>query len=318
MDNRTNKEKTQRHFKILALDGGGVKGIFSIQLLSLIEKELGIRVYDTFDIIVGTSTGSIAAGAISIKYPLEKLVGNYTTWAKEVFKKKRIGSWIHWCSKYDSKPLEDHLHQTFENIKLGDIEKPLIINATDASHGGVYVFKSSYQKKQRGEENYSRDGNTPLFKAVLASCAAPTYFDPIDINGVLVCDGGLWANNPALVGYVDAKVNFQATSIKIFSLGTGIKKQSYKWPRFGAWGFCTGWRRTEFVDFVMSCQTMFPQNSLQLIDSEGILRINPEIKKCRLDNYKAIPTLTATAKTEFADKRTQIKNFLTDEVDYAT
>ena len=150
MNNKVTKEKKQSNVKVLSLDGGGVRGIFSIQLLSLIEKELAIRIYDAFDIIVGTSTGSITAGAISIEYPLEQLVGKYESWAEKIFKRKKLGSCIYCCSKYDNKPLKYFLHKTFKDIKLGEIRKPLIINATNASTGNVYVFKSSYQGRQRG------------------------------------------------------------------------------------------------------------------------------------------------------------------------
>ena len=303
------REKNQRAYKVLSLDGGGVRGIFPVQLLLSVEKKLEIRIYDTFDLIVGTSTGSITAAAISIKYPLAQLVERYATWAEKIFKRKKR---IPYCySKYDSRPLEDFLHEVLGNIKLGEIEKPLVINATDVSNGDVYVFKSSYQGKQRGRENYFRDNDTPLFKAVLASCAAPTYFDPVDINGTLVCDGGIWANNPALVGYVDVKVNFQAKSIKVFSLGTGKTKQCYKSPKLCGWGLFTGWKREKFVDFVMTCQTIFPQNSLKLIDNESIYRINPLIEDCDLDNFKAIPILRETAESAFEKEQTKIKEFLT-------
>ena len=106
-------------------------------------------------------------------------------------------------SKYDAKVLENLLRDSFGETTLGNIKKPLIINATNVSTGKVHVFKSSYQKDRRNGD-YFRDREVPLYKAVLASCAAPVYFDPVDIEGDLVCDGGLWANNPAVVGYVDA------------------------------------------------------------------------------------------------------------------
>lgn len=54
-------------FRVLCIDGGGVRGIFLAQILALMEKELDIKIYDTFDLIVGTSTGSIIAGAIVLK-----------------------------------------------------------------------------------------------------------------------------------------------------------------------------------------------------------------------------------------------------------
>ncbi len=153
-----------------------------------------------------------------------------------------------------------------------------------------------------------RDGGVPLYKAVLASCAAPTYFDPIDINGTLVCDGGIWANNPSLVGYTDAIKNFQANNIKILSLGTGEAKQVYRQSK--RWGFLTGWEKTKLVEFMMSCQTTFPQNVLNLIDSEKILRIDTEIENYGLDDCKNLNTLRELAKNEFTKRNREIHDFL--------
>ena len=165
-------------------------------------------------------------------------------------------------SKYDSKFLADFLFSKLGDITLGEIEKPLILNATNASVGDIHVFKSFYQQQKR-KGDYVRDGEVPLYKAVLASCSAPIYFDPVDINGTLICDGGIWANNPSLVGYTEAIRNFRTEKIKILSLGTGQARQVYRLAK--RWGFCTGWKKTKLVNFLMSCQTKFPQNVLSLI-----------------------------------------------------
>lgn len=297
---------TGKPFRVLCIDGGGVRGIFAAKILSLIETELHIDIHNIFDLIVGTSTGSIIAGAIAINYDLTKLVDDYSKNAASIFQKQ-----FNLCgllrSKYDSQALNNFLLDRLGDIKLGEIEKPLILNATNASVGDVHIFKSSYQKTKR-KGDYVRDGTVPLFKAVLASCAAPTYFDPVDINGTLVCDGGIWANNPSLVGYTDAIKNFQTKNIKILSVGTGKTNQIYQ-PS-ALWGFLSGWGRTKLVDFMMSCQTMFPQNVLGLIDDEVVLRINPPIEHCTLDNYKKIPTLKEIAKSEFTKNNVEIKSFL--------
>ncbi len=297
-----------KEFKILSIDGGGVKGIFAVKILSLIERELGIKTYDTFDLIVGTSTGSIIAGAVATKYDLTQLVDDYSDLAFKIFKRRwsSFGGFVR--SKYSSKPLEAFVRQKFGDIKLRQIEKPLIINATNASAGDVHVFKTIYQKTQRSGD-YIRDGEVPLFKAILASCAAPTYFDPVDVNGDLICDGGIWANNPSLVGYTDAVNNFKPTNIKILSLGTGKSKQMYKKSK--NWGALFGWKKTKLVDFFMSCQTTFPENVLDLINGDKTLRINPEVEDCKLDEYKCIPNLKKLAKDEFKYHREKLDMFLT-------
>lgn len=296
-------------FKILSIDGGGIRGIFPATILSLMEEKLDINIYDTFDLIVGTSTGSIIAGAIAVRYDLKKLGQDYAENAADIFQKR----W-NCCgllrSKYDSKFLADFLFRRLGKITLGEIEKPLILNATNASVGDVYVFKSFYQKQQR-KGDYVRDANVPLHKAILASCSAPIYFDPVDINGTLVCDGGIWVNNPSLVGYTEAKKNFEVDNFKILSLGTGEARYAYQSAR--RWGFLTGWKKLKLVDFLMSCQTKSPQNILELLAPNAILRINEKIDNYALDNYKSIPILKALAEDTFTKRNEEIKKFIFDK-----
>lgn len=299
---------TNKVVKILSIDGGGVRGIFAAKILSLMETELHMNIHKDFDLIVGTSTGSIIAAAIAINYDLTQLVNDYSENVAKIFKKR-----FSFCgllrSKYSSRYLANFLHNKLGDITLGEIEKPLILNAADVSVGDVYVFKSSYQQKFR-KGGYVRDGNVPLHKAVLASCSAPTYFDPVDINGTLVCDGGIWANNPSLVGYTDALRNFKTANVKILSLGTGQGNQIYRSEKKWGWGFLTGWKRTKLIDFVMLCQTKFPDNVLQLIELNNIFRINPIIDDYELDNHKNIPTLIELARSEFTQTKLKILNFL--------
>ena len=296
-------------FKILSIDGGGVRGVFAAKILALIEEKLHVKINNFFDLIVGTSTGSIIAGAIAINYNLSDLVEDYIKKCPIIFKKKRGNLCGLIGSKYNHKPLESFLYNKFQNVKLRDIQRPLILNATNVSVGDVYVFKSAYQKIQR-QGDYVRDGEVPLYKAVLASCSAPTYFNPVDINGTLICDGGVWANNPALVGYTDAINNFQKENkdIKILSLGSGQIRRFYQSAK--TWGLATGWQKAKLVDFLMLCQAKFPQNVLQLIEKNIVFRINPPIDNYALDNYQCIPILIELAKSEFTKYNREIYNFL--------
>ena len=304
------------YFRMLSLDGGGVRGIFSARVLDLMNRSLDIDVNNnTFDLMVGTSTGSIVAAAVATGYDLSKLVEDYESHASEIFRRNLL-SGFHLKSKYDAGVLENFLRDRFGEIRLGDIEVPLMINATNVSTGRVQVFKSSYQKKRRGGD-YFRDGEVPLYKAVLASCSAPTYFDPADISGDLVCDGGLWANNPELVAYTEAVSNFQQTpdNMRILSIGTGKTNQFYSSSSWRGlltdwWGLLTGWKREKIVDFVMLTQSQYAENCLNLIMPDGVMRINPEIEKWKLDDCGSIPTLKSLALSEVTNSGEAIKRFL--------
>ncbi len=300
-------------FRILSLDGGGVRGVFSAKILELIEKKLGIKINQHFDLIVGTSTGSISAAAVATDYDLDQLVQQYTEMSKEVFPPQGISRcWKGlFSSQYKTEPLENFLKDAFGEIRMGQIDRPLILNATNVTKRKVHLFKSRYQEGLR-RGDYVRDGDVPLYRAVLASCAAPLYFDPVEIDSnTLVCDGGVWANNPALVGYVDAISNFKRdpADIKILSIGTGTPEQDYASSQ--SWGFCSGWKGRQLVDFLMRCQTDFPTNCLQLLNPGNIFRINPPINSAyALDFPKAVPTLISTADSEFTDQSQDINKFL--------
>lgn len=253
-------------FKILSVDGGGIRGIFPAHILQCVQERLGIDVFDYFDMIAGTSTGSIiAAGIACQKQPME-LVSLYRKHGAEIFGQK-IKSWwpsilkqgMH--SKYENKNLKTILHNEFGDVKLGDIQKPLLIPTTDIGNGGVHVFKSSYSN------SFTRDMNVTVKQAVLASCSAPAFFNPTKVHNYLLADGGVWANNPALAAVIDAqyRLNVDIKNIRILSIGTGQSKTAYGMDENKNWGLLMGWKNLEFISFLLSLQAQSTQNYLQLM-----------------------------------------------------
>ena len=110
------------------------------------------------------------------------------------------------------------LEATFGKVTLGQIKTPLILPSVDIGNGCVHVFKSKY------DNHFLRDPGVRVSDAVLASCAAPTYFDPVVIAGKYrLADGGLWANNPSLVAAIEAHYRLQVPlqRVKVLSIGTG-------------------------------------------------------------------------------------------------
>ena len=97
-------------------------------------------------------------------------------------------------------------NNTCPGLTLGEVSTPLLITSADLATGGVHVFKSAYLA-QLGEP-YDRDGDVLLRDAILASCAAPTFFDPKQVESHLLVDGGLWANNPSIIALTEALSKF--------------------------------------------------------------------------------------------------------------
>ena len=196
-------------FSILAVDGGGTRGIYAAQILARIEQALGERVEECFDLLAGTSTGSIIAGAAAAGIPMNKVVELFQRESPRIFGKARFPSFISmfFRSRYSRRSLETVLQEYLPRIVLRDLSAPLMITSADISTGGVHVFKSRYLKDLG--EPYERDGDVLLGDAILASCAAPTYFDPIIVGPYLLADGGLWANNPSIIALTEAISKFK-------------------------------------------------------------------------------------------------------------
>lgn len=307
-----------RAFKILSIDGGGIRGIYPAHILKRIEECLDINLFDTFDMIAGTSTGSIIAAGIAKQKPAADIVEMYKTHGADIFRKKRFflpmtKKWrkrFHpmFDSVYDSKYLGGVLAEVFQETTLGEIQKPLLIPSTDIGNGCVHVLKSGYS------ENFVRDSNVLLKDAVLASCSAPTFFNPHKLDHYLLADGGLWANNPALAAVIDAQkvLDIKSENIQVFSIGTGHARTMYGINHSKKWGLFNGWKNKQFIDFILSLQSQSALNYLRLqLRREQVMRIDFESDQLLpLDDASTVDDLIARADRDFSHESKEIKKFI--------
>ena len=290
-------------FYILALDGGGTRGLYSAQVLTCIEQETGVPVKEHFDLIAGTSTGSIIAGAVAAGIPMSKVVELFEKESPRIFKRRRLGS-FHIRSKYSRRSLEQVVRSYVSDLTLGKIATPLMITSSDISTGGVHVFKSRYLKDLG--QSYVRDADVALSDAILASCAAPTYFDPVAVGDFHLADGGLWANNPSIIALTEAVAKFgrSVEQLRILSIGTGHSVNVYAENRL--WGLFTGWGREKLVSYVLRLQSDASANMAKLLLTDRFLRMDPEIKAWGLDDIEHLANLKALATRDFALRSDEI------------
>lgn len=243
------KLKSDGPKRILALDGGGIRGALTLGYLKKIEDILrkqhenrpDFRLCDYFDLIGGTSTGSIIASCLALGMTVDeirkkyfelggKIFGDKHKWY-EIFKKVKAG--------YDAGPLERELQNVFGDITLGSdkIKTGLCIVAKRADTNSVWPIINHPEGKFFDSE-VGRNKDIPLWKAVRASAAAPTYFLPqmIEVGGDLpkaaFVDGGVsMANNPALQLLMVATLKgfpfhwkMGADELLLISVGTGMSK----------------------------------------------------------------------------------------------
>ena len=211
-------------FKILSLDGGGIKGIFPAGVLAYLEENCldGQPIGDYFDLISGTSTGGIIALGLGAELPARSLLDLYVNEGYRVFppkqrlKGRRLFRRLS-KTRYDRTALDELLWQTLGTRTLRESRYRLLIPATEAKHGDPAVYKTPHHP------GYFLDGDKPMAEVAAATSAAPTYLKPVIQDGYILLDGGIWANNPTMMALVEALTCFtvQRENIVILSIGCG-------------------------------------------------------------------------------------------------
>ena len=308
--NRMTEPAADGQLSILAVDGGGVRGIFAAELLAKVEQALGQKVSDCFDLLAGTSTGSIVAGAAAVGIPMEKVVRLFEMEAPLIFRKGRFPARVKmfFRSRYSNKSLEQTLTEYVPRTLMGEVATPLMITSADMATGGVHVFKSRYLADLG--EPYERDGNVLLRDAILASCAAPTYFDPRPVGPHLLVDGGLWANNPSIIALTEAIAKFkkEVNQVRILSLGTGHTTTMYS--HRSRWGLLTGWERDKLIAYTFGLQSQASTSMARLILEDRYLRLDPTIAGWELDDITSMGNLKALADREYTYRSEEILNHI--------
>ena len=217
-----------RKFRILSLDGGGVRGYLTTLILENIEKQLNREdgsnkpLGEYFDLIAGTSTGAIIGGLLATGRSAKDIKIIYEKDIKEIFSNdmKRKGIDLFLKAKYKKDNLRDKANEYFGNKTFNDVTTPLLVTSVDITTMTPRFYKSAYSKK-----NFTR-ADEKLTSAIIASASAPAFFpmeEKLEHSSNLI-DGGIVANNPSLVALVDA-FSFdnkpKEEDIILLSLGTG-------------------------------------------------------------------------------------------------
>lgn len=262
-------------FQILALDGGGIRGLYTASVLAALERDLGIRVIDHFDLITGTSTGGIIALGLALGQSPDALVEFYQNEGRNIFPRARwIDRWVRhlFLAKYSAKELERAVKFAFGDKKIGDATRALVVPAYNLDKDTPVALKTQHHP------DFRRDPQVLAWKAAMATSAAPTYLPAsADISGARYVDGGLWANNPALVGIIEAKryVGVNLDAIRVLSIGTGnvIKERPGALTKGGRWAW-----RGDGVDVLFRAQGEGTQNQARLLlGDDRLVRVNPTV-----------------------------------------
>lgn len=211
-------------FKLLSIDGGGIKGLYSSTIMEHLEKRFG-PISDYFDMICGTSTGGLIALCLALKIPATEISRIYTEQGNKIFPKRTLLGGIvrqtFWKGKYSDAPLREVLHSVFQQKTVAALQNLVCIPSYSLTDARPWVFKRDHGK-------LDRDNNTLIVDVALATAAAPTYFPLCEIaryDQKQFIDGGVWANNPTLVGIIEALTYFvgkekEFSSVEILSVSS--------------------------------------------------------------------------------------------------
>ena len=317
-----------RKRKILAIDGGGIKGAFPAAFLAAIEEATGKRIAEHFDLVAGTSTGGIIALGLGLGLSTKEILNFYQQHGRRVFGQDtddtrflgRLASF--WRKQrrrvrelagpaYDPLVLRNALEGAFGRKRLGDSEVRLIIPAYSINTRSVYVFKTAHHRR------FEVDCKRSAVDVALATAAAPTYFPAHALgDAALLVDGGVWANNPTGMAAVEAVgvLGWRADDLRILSLG--CTESLYTCPPRGG-----------RLDFALSLNTFFQQG--QSVSSLGTAKLlcghrenAPRLfryaldvaqERIKLDSAEAIGELVAMGSTVARTALPAVRDVFLDE-----
>jgi patatin-like phospholipase/acyl hydrolase len=242
-------------FKVLSIDGGGIRGVIPAVLLQHIEEQTGKRIARLFDLVVGTSTGGILAGGLTVptggkrtpKFKAEDMLALYADRGREIFARS---FWRGITSgggtldqQYDHEPLEKILKQYMGDATLADCVTDIVVTSYDIEARAPYFFKTQHARETKKRNHFLRD-------AARATSAAPTYFEPVVVKSLakggprrVLVDGGVFVNNPAMCAYVEAQERgADRDDMLVVSLGTGVNTRPIPYEDAKDWG-AVGWIR---------------------------------------------------------------------------
>jgi calcium-independent phospholipase A2-gamma len=223
----------RRGINVLTLDGGGAKGLVSIELLKQIVKKCDNRpIHELFDFICGTSTGAVLACLLGVyKIPLDDCEKYYKAFLQKIFERNLasgLGNLLMSQAYYDTKCWETMLKEAMGDKLLiqsaRDETTPkiaVVSNLLTPNQMKVFLFRN-YNLPNNNQSHYDGTHKYQVWQALRASSAAPGYYEEIKIGGYIFHDGGVIANNPSGIALHECKLLWPNTELNcVISIGTG-------------------------------------------------------------------------------------------------
>lgn len=288
-------------FNILSLDGGGLRGIIPIRILQKVEELSGKRIHETFDMIVGTSTGGLIAACLTlrdsnnydkVRYSLVDIADIYERQGHQIFPiRGGIGRFLHGLTSffrpsYDPDGLDFVLKQRINGQRIKDAYRPIMISTYDLRANEPVFFKS---RQADTDDTY----NARIYDICRATSAAPTYLPAYSFEykgeKLIGIDGGVYVNNPTMAaiaeiskhgkgGYYKKKDGSPVAfdDMRILSLGTGTYTGSVTDAQAVRWGKLA-WINQIIEIMMRGVNQSTDYESKEMLDTGNYLRLNVDI-----------------------------------------
>lgn len=231
--------------RVLCMDGGGIRGILPAMVVAELERRTGRRACELFDLIAGTSTGGIIAMGLVMPGPdgtpafsASDGVAIYADQGPLIFSRDHrsmlhsVGGILH--ERYQAEGLEDVLRRTFGKARLGEALADVLVASYDIGRRETFIFSSRRARRDP-------DHDFPMWEAVRATTAAPTFFPPvqlIDPGGTsrTLIDGAVYANSPALCAFGEIEREHFGSDVVLVSVGAGAHTTNFLYEDVKDWG----------------------------------------------------------------------------------
>ncbi|NGO66113.1 patatin-like phospholipase family protein [Rhizobium daejeonense] len=214
-----------RLFRILTIDGGGIRGLFPAAYLAEIERRFlgGASIAKYFDMVAGTSTGGIIALGLAAGKTAREISEIYTDRGEYIFPRPKpftdLWRWLRSmrASKYDRSALQSELLRVFGHEVLDNAKTRVVVPSFEGEYGEPFIYKTPHHP------DYQKDRHKAFVDIAQHTAAAPSYFAAVENHGYQMLDGGIWANNPIMQALVDVLACYDVPreNIRILSIGTG-------------------------------------------------------------------------------------------------
>lgn len=268
---------TDGDFRILSIDGGGIRGILPLAVLAGLESAYlrGGSIADQFDYIAGTSTGGIIALGLARGLTATEILDIYVRRGGEVFpdygpvKQWVLGKLQLVRNRCNTTALHNLIDDVVGKRAIWESGKRLCIPAAETRHFEPFLFKTPHHP------DYRLDWPKQMALAAKTTSAAPAHFRPvISEDGHEFIDGGVWANNPIMVAVADVLAcwNIRREQIKVLSLGCGQQHYRMGWSRRAFGGLAT-WTTLMFEAMDIQSQNVIGQARLT-VGADRVFRVD--------------------------------------------